>query len=71
MSWRTLPHSLGVDVLALKAAAFDLSPDPAMVVDSEGALIAVNEAAEALFGQGLGLLARGRFSAVRAPFSDT
>jgi two-component system nitrogen regulation sensor histidine kinase GlnL len=69
MSWSTLPHSLGVDVLALKSAAFDLSPDPAMVVDSEGALIAVNEAAEALFGQGLGLLARGRFSAALPPGS--
>ncbi|HEY8005157.1 MAG TPA: ATPase, partial [Phenylobacterium sp.] len=44
MSWRTLPQSLGVDVLALKAAAFELSPDPAMVVDAEGALVAVNEA---------------------------
>ncbi len=48
---------------ALKAAAFDLSPEPALVVDAEGALVAVNEAAEALFGQGLALLARGRFRA--------
>ena len=69
MSWRTLPQSLGVDVLALKAAAFELSPDPAMVVDETGALVAVNEAAEALFGQGLGLLARGRFSAALPPGS--
>ncbi|HZZ68984.1 MAG TPA: ATP-binding protein [Phenylobacterium sp.] len=69
MSWRTLPQSLGVDVLALKAAAFELSPDPAMVVDADGALVAVNEAAEALFGQGLGLLARGRFSAALPPGS--
>jgi two-component system nitrogen regulation sensor histidine kinase GlnL len=69
MSWRTLPQSLGVDVLALKAAAFELSPDPAMVVDANGALVAVNEAAEALFGQGLGLLARGRFSAALPPGS--
>ena len=69
MSWRTLPQSLGVDVLALKAAAFELSPDPAMVVDATGALVAVNEAAEALFGQGLGLLARGRFSAALPPGS--
>jgi len=37
MSWRTLPQSLGVDTLALKAAAFELSPDPAMVVDDTGA----------------------------------
>jgi two-component system, NtrC family, nitrogen regulation sensor histidine kinase GlnL len=69
MSWRTLPQSLGIDVLALKAAAFELSPDPAMVVDETGALVAVNEAAEALFGQGLGLLARGRFSAALPPGS--
>src|SRR6201996_4391766 len=69
MSWRTLPQSLGVDVFALKSAAFDLSPDPAMVVDADGALVAVNEAAEALFGQGLGLLARGRFSAALPPGS--
>jgi two-component system nitrogen regulation sensor histidine kinase GlnL len=66
---RTLPQSLGVDVLALKSAAFDLSPDPSLVVDAEGALVAVNEAAEALFGQGLGLLARGRFSAALPPGS--
>ena len=69
MSWRTLPQSLGVDVFALKAAAFDLSPDPALVVDADGALVAVNEAAEGLFGQGLGLLARGRFSAALPPGS--
>src|SRR5439155_12616696 len=66
---RSLPQWLGLDVLALKAAAFDLSPDPALVVDSQGALVAVNEAAEALFGQGLGLLARGRFSAALPPGS--
>jgi two-component system nitrogen regulation sensor histidine kinase GlnL len=54
---------------ALKAAAFELSPDPAMVVDADGALVAVNEAAEALFGQGLGLLARGRFGAALPPGS--
>src|SRR6201996_6763372 len=69
MSWRPLPQSLGVDVFALKAAAFDLSPDPALVVDADGALVAVNEAAEGLFGQGLGLLARGRFRAALPPGS--
>ena len=58
---RTLNNGPGSQ--ALKAAAFDLSPEPAMVVDAEGALVAVNEAAEALFGQGLALLARGRFRA--------
>src|SRR5579859_4572760 len=48
---------------ALKAVAFDLIPEPAMVVDRGGALVAANEAAEAVFGQGLALLARGRFRA--------
>jgi two-component system nitrogen regulation sensor histidine kinase GlnL len=69
MTKRSLPQSLGLDMLALKSAAFDLSPDPAMVVDGSGALVAVNEAAEALFGQGLGLLARGHFSAALPPGS--
>jgi two-component system nitrogen regulation sensor histidine kinase GlnL len=54
---------------SLKAAAFDLSPEPALVVDRDGALVAVNEAAEALFGQGLSLLARGRFRAALPPGS--
>src|ERR1700679_3189860 len=54
---------------SVKAVAFDLSPEPAMVVDQEGALVAVNEAAEALFGQGLALLARGRFKAALPPDS--
>jgi two-component system nitrogen regulation sensor histidine kinase GlnL len=54
---------------ALKAAAFDLSPEPALVVDREGGLVAVNEAAEALFGHGLSLLARGRFRAALPPGS--
>jgi nitrogen-specific signal transduction histidine kinase len=54
---------------ALKAAAFDMSPEPALVVDATGALVAVNEAAEALFGQGLALLARGRFRAALPPGS--
>ena len=63
---QTLPSST---FDALKAAAFDLSPDPALVIDREGSLIAVNEAAEALFGQGLSLLARGRFRAALPPGS--
>jgi two-component system nitrogen regulation sensor histidine kinase GlnL len=54
---------------ALRVAAFELSPDPALVIDGEGALVAVNEAAETLFGQGLSLLARGRFRAALPPGS--
>jgi two-component system nitrogen regulation sensor histidine kinase GlnL len=64
---RTLADRRALD--SLKAVAFDLIPEPAMVVDHEGALVAVNEAAEALFGQGLALLARGRFKAALPPDS--
>ena len=67
---RTKPFSNPAAALqALKATAFDLSPEPALVVDASGALVAVNEAAEALFGQGLALLARGRFKAALPPDS--
>jgi two-component system nitrogen regulation sensor histidine kinase GlnL len=69
MNGKTRTQAAGYDPAALKAAAFDLSPDPSLVVDAEGALVAVNEAAEALFGQGLGLLARGRFRAALPPGS--
>jgi len=57
------PHSqrLAIPPEQLRAAAFDLSPDPALILSEQGALVAVNEAAEALFGQGLSLLSRGRF----------
>ena len=69
MTMRTLTHNSGSAVEVLKAAAFDLSPDPSMVVDAEGALVAVNEASESLFGHGLGLLARGRFLSPLPPGS--
>lgn len=57
---RKTPASVAAD-LNLRASAFDMSPEPAIVIGPGGELSAVNEAAEALFGQGLGLLARGRF----------
>lgn len=69
MNGQTKMTAPGVDLSGLKAAAFDLSPEPALVINTEGGLIAVNEAAEALFGQGLGLLARGRFLAALPPGS--
>ena len=69
MNGKTRFQVAGMDMNALKAAAFELSPDPALVVDADGALVAVNEAAEALFGQGLALLARGRFRAALPPGS--
>jgi two-component system, NtrC family, nitrogen regulation sensor histidine kinase GlnL len=50
-----------MEAMAVAAAAFEMSPDPALVVDAAGRLGAVNEAAERLFGQGLALLAKGRF----------
>jgi len=45
----------------LKAGAFDLGPDPALIFDADGALAASNEAAQALFGRAVGGLARDRF----------
>ncbi|HMO44037.1 MAG TPA: histidine kinase dimerization/phospho-acceptor domain-containing protein, partial [Phenylobacterium sp.] len=69
MTSRSRVTNKGLDLTALKSAAFDLSPEPAMVIDRDGALVAANEAAEALFGQGLGLLARGRFRAALPPDS--
>jgi two-component system nitrogen regulation sensor histidine kinase GlnL len=69
MTTSTLTHTQRPSAEALKAAAFDLSPDPSMVVNAEGALVAVNEAAEALFGHGLSLLARGRFLSALPPGS--
>jgi two-component system nitrogen regulation sensor histidine kinase GlnL len=68
MTGRALPLS-GANAAALKAAAFDLGPEPALLIGADGALAAANEAAEALFGQGLGLLARGRLSGVLPPSS--
>ncbi|MDR3511154.1 MAG: ATP-binding protein [Caulobacteraceae bacterium] len=61
MSGRPHHHRPPIPPEQLRAAAFDLSPDPALILSEEGALVAVNEAAEALFGQGLSLLSRGRF----------
>ena len=45
----------------LKAQAFEAGADPALIIGSDGALRAANEAAETLFGQGLGILSRARF----------
>ena len=45
----------------LKAAAFEAGADPALIIGADGALKAANEAAESLFGQGLGLISRSRF----------
>jgi two-component system, NtrC family, nitrogen regulation sensor histidine kinase GlnL len=43
----------------LRGNAFDLWPEPALIIDSAGFLTAANEAAEALFGQWLPMLSRG------------
>ncbi|HKT53030.1 MAG TPA: ATP-binding protein [Caulobacteraceae bacterium] len=61
MSGRPQSRPGAASVEALRAAAFDLSPDPAFILSAQGALVGANEAAEALFGQGLALLSRGRF----------
>lgn len=52
---------------ALRANAFDLWPEPALVVDASGALTAVNEAAEQILGRWLSVLARGSIRLAMAP----
>lgn len=52
---------------ALKATAFDLGADPALIVDGDGVLVATNAAAEALFGHTMALLARDCFKAAFPP----
>lgn len=69
MSSRKRPSTAMTDVHTLKSAAFELSPDPALVIDANGRLAAANEAAESLFGQGLSLLSRGRFGSALPPGS--
>jgi two-component system nitrogen regulation sensor histidine kinase GlnL len=54
-------HRVSTPAEGVRAIGFDLAPDPALILSEQGALVAVNEAAEALFGQGLSLLSRGRF----------
>lgn len=44
-----------------RASAFDVIPEPALIISSAGELVACNEAAQELFGQGLALLGRGKF----------
>jgi two-component system nitrogen regulation sensor histidine kinase GlnL len=57
-----------IDLEALRAAAFDQSPWPALMFSTSGDLLAANEAAEALFGHGLPLLSRKRLA---TPQPDT
>jgi len=54
---------------ALKVAAFELGPDPVLVLDAAGALVAANDAGEDLFGQSLGLIARGGLALALEPAS--
>jgi two-component system nitrogen regulation sensor histidine kinase GlnL len=48
---------------AIRASAFNLGADPALIVDREHRLVAANVAAETLFGHALALVARERFAA--------
>ncbi|MFM1960632.1 MAG: hypothetical protein RL588_2149, partial [Pseudomonadota bacterium] len=52
---------------SLRAAAFDMAPEPALVVAEGGQVVAANEAAERLFGQSLGVMTRSGLSAAMAP----
>ena len=55
--------------MSLRAAAFDLAPEPALVVGGDGRVQAANEAAERLFGQSLGVMTRNGLSAAVSPDS--
>ncbi len=54
---KVLPPTRRVE--SLRANAFDVWPEPALLIDASGVLSAVNEAAEDLFGQWLSALSRG------------
>ena len=54
---------------SLRAAAFDLAPEPALVVGGDGRVQAANEAAERLFGQSLGVMTRNGLAAAASPDS--
>ncbi len=58
------------DQAALKLAAFDLNPEPVIVLGAAGELAAANEAAQALFGQGFAMLTRGPIADAMAPESS-
>ena len=55
--------------VSLRAAAFDLAPEPALVVGGDGRVQAANVAAERLFGQSLGVMTRNGLSAAVSPDS--
>ena len=53
----------------VRSAAFDLMPEPALIIGADGELSVCNEAAQELFGQGLSHLTRGKFVDVLPPGS--
>jgi two-component system nitrogen regulation sensor histidine kinase GlnL len=57
------------DANAVRATAFDLWPEAALVLDRQGRVIIANEAAQALFGRGFAALSRTSFLTVVAPQS--
>lgn len=54
---------------ALRSDAFDVWPEPALVLDEQGVLIAVNEAAEIQIGRWLSLLSRNPIRSALTPDS--
>src|ERR1700677_2524015 len=61
MNLRAQPPMASTTAESLGAAGFSVAPDPAFILSAEGSIVAANDAAEGLFGQGLALLSRGRF----------
>ena len=54
---------------SLRAAAFDLWPEAALLLDADGVAVQVNESAEELFGQSLALLSKKPLVQTLAPGS--
>jgi two-component system nitrogen regulation sensor histidine kinase GlnL len=58
------------DLQDLRSLAFEAAPAPALLIGADRSLLAANEAAEMLFGQSLGSLARGANAALGPEASD-
>ena len=59
-----------IELHTLQSLAFEAAPAPALLFDQRRALASANEAAEMLFGQALGALARGAAAALGPEAAD-
>jgi two-component system, NtrC family, nitrogen regulation sensor histidine kinase GlnL len=59
-----------MELQRLKANAFESAPGPAVLLDAAGRVLAMNEAAETMFGQGLAQVSRGQLLDALSPGSE-